>query len=287
VSCAAKNSQTSQSVNFVNLVASLNSEEILKWPNQLKGAEFMAKKLTDALKSAGVSAIIYGESGIGKTHFCGTLPGKTLIIAAEANGIKTLARSENLANIEVENLPEPGESQAETTSRYDKFFEQLLLTDLPYDNIVLDSATELANQLMINKTDLTKNGGAPAQHTYLEVQWAMRRYLRTLRDLAVLRNKNVIITALESELMLAQTVDGGASKLHPALTGKKLSPEAEGLFDIVGRIEKLADGTRYIRLEGNNIAVAKDRFGRKACVCNGKIFVSGETGKEAINNKEK
>jgi hypothetical protein len=87
--------------------------------------------------------------------------------------------------------------------------------------------------------------------------------------------------------MLAQTGDGASSKLHPALTGKKLSPEAEGLFDIVGRIEKLADGTRYIRLEGNNIAVAKDRFGRKACVCNGKIFVSGETGKEAINNKEK
>ena len=240
----------------------------------------MAKKLTEALANSGLSAIIYGESGIGKTHFCGTLPGKTLIIAAEANGIKTLMRSQNINNIEVENLPEPGKTQAETTTKYDKFFENLLLKDLPYDNVVLDSATELANQLMINKTDLTKNGGAPGQHTYLEVQWAMRRYLRTLRDLATLRNKNVIITALESELILAQTLDSASSKTHPALTGKKLSPEAEGLFDIVGRVEKLPNGTRYIRLEGNETCVAKDRFGRKACVFDGATFVAGKTGAE-------
>lgn len=247
----------------------------------------MAKKLTEALANSGLSAIIYGESGIGKTHFCGTLPGKTLIIAAEANGIKTLMRSANIENIDVENLPAPGKNQAETTAAYDRFFENLLLQKSDYDNIILDSASELANQLMINKTDLTKNGGAPGQHTYLEVQWAMRRYLRTLRDLAVLQNKNVIITALESELMLSQQTDGTASsKTHPALTGKKLSPEAEGLFDIVGRLEKLPNGTRYIRLEGNDTCVAKDRFGRKACICDGATFIAGKTGAEEITEEK-
>ena len=244
-------------------------------------------KLSEALANSGVSAIVYGESGIGKTHFCGTLPGKTLIIAAEANGIKTLARSQNVNNIEVENLPLPGNTTAETSKKYDTFFENLLLKDLPFDNIVLDSATELANQLMITKTDLTKNGGAPAQHTYLEVQWAMRRYLRILRDLAVLKNKNVIVTALESELILAQSAESANSKTHPALTGKKLSPEAEGLFDIVGHVEKLANGTRFIRLEGNDTFVAKDRFGRKACLADGAIFVKGLTGNEENNEEEK
>lgn len=244
-------------------------------------------KLSEALANSGVSAIIYGESGIGKTHFCGTLPGKTLIIAAEANGIKTLARSANVDNIEVENLPLPGNTMAETAKKYDQFFEGLLLKDLPFDNIVLDSATELANQLMITKTDLSKNGGAPAQHTYLEVQWAMRRYLRILRDLAVMKNKNVIVTALESELILAQSAESASSKTHPALTGKKLSPEAEGLFDIVGHVEKLANGTRYIRLEGNETFVAKDRFGRKACIANGEIFVKGLTGNEENEENEK
>lgn len=244
-------------------------------------------KLSEALANSGVSAIIYGESGIGKTHFCGTLPGKTLIIAAEANGIKTLARSENADNIDVLNLPSPGGSIAETAKRYDKFFENLMTMDLPFDNVVLDSATELANQLMITKTDLSKNGGAPAQHTYLEVQWAMRRYLRILRDLAVMRNKNVIVTALESELILAQSAEAASSKTHPALTGKKLSPEAEGLFDIVGHVEKAPNGARYIRLEGNETFVAKDRFGRKVCVANGEIFVKGLVGNENENNGNK
>jgi phage nucleotide-binding protein len=243
-------------------------------------------KLKDALKKSGISAIIYSEAGTGKTHFCGTLPGKTLIIAAEANGIKTLEKCKNIDNIDVETLPEAGNNIAETSKKYDAFFEGLLLKELPFDNVVLDSATELANQLMISKTDLSKNGGAPAQHTYLEVQWAMRRYLRILRDLAVLRNKNVIITALESELMLSQSSDGVNSKTHPALTGKKLSPEAEGLFDIVGHLEKLNNGTRYIRLEGNDTFVAKDRFGRKACIADGEIFVKGLTGNEE-NEKEK
>jgi phage nucleotide-binding protein len=187
-------------------------------------------------------------------------------------------------NIDVINLPAPSGSIAETAKKYDKFFEDLLLKDLEFNNIVLDSATELANQLMITKTDLSKNGGAPAQHTYLEVQWAMRRYLRILRDLAVMKNKNVIVTALESELMLSQNADAANSKTHPALTGKKLSPEAEGLFDIVGHMEKTANGVRYIRLEGNETFVAKDRFGRKACVANGEMFVKGLTGNE--ENKE-
>lgn len=237
-------------------------------------------KLKEALENSGVSAIIYGESGIGKTHFCGTLPGTTLIIAAEANGIKTLARSANVDNIDVVNLPAPGSSISETAKKYDQFFEALMTKDLPFDNIVLDSATELANQLMISKTDLTKNGGAPAQHTYLEVQWAMRRYLRILRDLAVMRNKNVVVTALESELILSQNADASQSKTHPALTGKKLSPEAEGLFDIVGHLQKTSAGARFFLLEGNDTFVAKDRFGRKACVANGEIFVKGLTGNE-------
>ncbi len=237
-------------------------------------------KLSEALKQSGVSAIIYGESGIGKTHFCGTLPGTTLIIAAEANGIKTLARSANADNIEVVNLPPPGNNIAETSDAMNKFFDHLMIEELPFDNVVLDSATELANQLMIQKTDLNKNGGAPAQHTYLEVQWAMKRYLRTLRDLAVMKGKNVIVIALESELVLAQSSEAQNSKTHPALSGKKLSPEAEGLFDIVGHLEKTSSNQRYLRLEGNDTFVAKDRFGRKACLADGAIFLTGKTGNE-------
>jgi len=241
-------------------------------------------KLSDALKKSGVSAIVYGESGIGKTHFAGTLPGKTLIIAAEANGIKTLARSGNADDIDIMYLPKMADTIEKTSEAFNHFFDDLMVKELPYDNVVLDSATELANQLLIQKTDPNKNGGTPTMKNYGEVQFAMKRYLRILRDLAEVKGLNVIVIALESELILSQNADSQSSKTHPNLSGKKLAPEAEGLFDIVGHIEKMSDGRRVIRLEGNDQFVAKDRFGRKGCFADGAIFLSGKTGNEKTEN---
>lgn len=235
-------------------------------------------KLADAISNTGVSAIIYGESGIGKTHFAGTLPGKTLIIAAETNGIKTLARSANADNIDIVHLPAQAETAELTLQKYNQFFDCFALKDCPFDNVVLDSATELATMMLIMKTDPYKNGGVPTQHNYGEVQSAMRRYLRILRDMT-LKGINVIIIALEAEMIFAQTTEGMTSKSHPALSGKKLSPEAEGLFDIVAHLEKRPDGTRYFRLTGNDVCVAKDRFGRTACPATGEELLN-------INNKE-
>lgn len=237
-------------------------------------------KLEEALNKSGVSAIVYGESGIGKTYFSGTFSGKTLIIAAEKNGIKTLATSKNIKNLDVVFLPEPGKSIEVTADRYNQFFDNLMVQEIDADNIVFDSATELANQLLIYKTDPNKNGGVPTMKNYGEVQFSMKRYLRILRDLADVRGKNVIVIALETELVLSQNEDAQTSKTHPNLSGKKLAPEAEGLFDIVAHLEKKSDGTRFFRLEGNAIHVAKDRFGRKFCKADGDTLISGKVGNE-------
>ena len=246
-------------------------------------------KLSEAIKKSGVSAIVYGESGIGKTHFAGTLPGKTLVIAAEANGIKTLARSENLENIEVLYLPQAGKTEDETAAKFNAFFNDLMTGDAvaKVDNIVLDSATELANLLLLLKADPNRNGGTPTMKNYSDVQFSMRRYLRILRDLAEVRGKNVIVIALEAELVLSQTADAATTKTHPALSGKKLSPEAEGLYDIVAHMEKRTDGTRVLRLEGTDSFVAKDRFGRRGCLADGKtlLYPDKETSTPATTAK--
>lgn len=240
-------------------------------------------KLTEALGHAGVSAIVYGESGSGKTHFAGTLPGKTLIIAAEANGIKTLARSQNVDNIEIAYLPAPAERADETMGRYNQFFDSLMIHDLPFDNLVLDSATELANLVLLAKADPNKNGGTPTVKNYGEAQFAMKRYLRILRDIAEVKGKNVIVIALESELVLNQSGETQNSKTHPAISGKKLAPEAEGLYDIVAHLEKTPDGRRFFRLDGNEQFVAKDRFGRKGCIADGLTLI---TNPENSKSKE-
>lgn len=236
-------------------------------------------KLTEALTQSGISAIVYGESGMGKTHFLGTLPGKTLIIAAEIDGIKCLVKSGNAENIEIWHLPKK-------ESEMNAFFDKLMIDDLPYDNICLDSATELDKHLMLEKTDPNKNDGIPAQKTYLIVQYAMRRYLRILRDLASIKNKNIIITALEQALELNVNGEDTQSKAYPNISTKKFPPEACGLFDIVAHIEIHTDGRRIFRLQPSDKIVAKDRiFGRAGCFATGEILFSGKTGKEETQEK--
>ena len=241
-------------------------------------------KLTDALQKSGTSAIVYGESGIGKTHFIGTIPGKTLIIAAEANGIKTLAKFPEAvqAQITVEFLPPQTQSIEQTAAQYNKFFDSLMIQDLPYDNIILDSITELGSIMLIHRTDINKNGGSPTQKNYGDVISCLKRYLRILRDLAIVKGKNIFIMALEAEISLAQNAEGAStSKTHPAMVGRKFTPEAEGLFDIVAHMEKRSDGNRVFRLVGNEVFVAKDRFGRQGCIADGKSLLLGKFSQEA------
>lgn len=247
-------------------------------------------KLSEAFSKSGISAIVYGEAGIGKTHFTGTLPGKTLLIAAEKNGINTLKKfpTEVQERLELLFLPPITANIDQTSAAYNKFFDDLMVNEFEQDNVVLDSATELANLLLILKTDPAKNGGIPTMKNYGEVQFCMKRYLRILRDLASVKGKNVIVIALEAELVINQTVDAAmTSKTHPALSGKKLAPEAEGLFDIVAHLEKRSDGTRVFRLESNEQFVAKDRFGRAGCVATGNALLYPEKTEKTETKKEK
>ena len=239
-------------------------------------------KFTEAINNSGVSAIVYGESGIGKTHFIGTLPGSTLIIAAEKGGIKTLEKfpEDVKERLDVVYLPQPSTDIDDTNRRLNAFFDSLIIEDLAFDNIVLDSATELANGILMAKTDPNKNGGSPTQKNYSDTISAMKRYLRILRDIAEIRKKNVVIIALEAEVILSQNADSQNTKTHPALCGKKLPPEAEGLFDIVAHLQKKSDGTRYFQLEGSDVFVGKDRFGRKYCKADGSTLLSGKIGNE-------
>lgn len=231
-------------------------------------------KLTEAVKACGKTAIVFGESGVGKTHFLGTLPGRTLIIAAEFDGIKCLVKSRNIENIEIEKLPR-------TTMEINKYFDNLLIREDRFDTICLDSATELDKYLMMEKTDPNRNGGIPAQRTYLEVQYTIRRCLRKLRDLANERGTNVVITALEQPQTLSQDGETELSKAYPLISTRKFPPEACGLVDFVAHLEIAGNGSRYMRLESTDRIEAKDRiWGRKVITADGEILFNGKTGNE-------
>jgi phage nucleotide-binding protein len=219
-------------------------------------------KLSD-LPSVGVSCLIYSEPGMGKTSLLGTLPGKTLILDMD-HGTSVLKGCK--ADIEIYHV-KPDLSDLK------ELFDELR-TDKKYNNVCLDTGTELEKAMLVQYGANGKNDGAPELRHYNSTQFKLRDYIRTLRDMTQ-RGINVFITAWEMPLEITQLDGVIQTKAYPMFS-TKLSPEICGLFNIVGRIEQGKE-ERFIRLAQNSICIAKDRlFYRKACACNAEILLKGE-----------
>lgn len=236
--------------------------------------------LTEILKSNGSIALVYGESGSGKTHFSSTFSGNIKIIAAESTGIKTFAKLDKSIQdrIDVEFLPESKERTKENVFAVFKFFDKFIETKPTYKTLVLDSITELGNYLMFQEVDIA-NGKVPSVHDYQKVYRKCQTIVRTLRDVAVKWGINVVILATENEIMR-----GEQAKLHPVIAGKSSARDCEAVVDIVAHLEKGNSG-RFFRLESNDEVTAKDRYGRKYCKAEGDILFSNLTGYEQTEVK--
>lgn len=232
--------------------------------------------LEQALESQGMSALVYGESGMGKTHLIGTLKGKTLIIASEVNGLRTLKRTGAFSsgNFEVEVLPKNEKGIKE-------LFERLLIEESDYDNIVVDSWSELDRQSLMLKAKNNGEDGVPTLQNYGQNQVKQQRLLQMFIDTAILHGKRVIATCLSKEFVEANSEDGEIVKAYPCMTTKGLQPFICQMFDIVAHIERGAKGDRFLRLTGDGNCIAKDRIAnRKFCVADAEVLFSEKTGTE-------
>jgi phage nucleotide-binding protein len=202
----------------------------------------------------GKSILIFGESGTGKSTLLGTLKGKTLIIDVEG-GLSVLRGSKNT---NIDRIP-----INESLDNLRDIFDALCSAKPDYYNVCLDSGTELEKFMLINLAKRGKNDGMPTLQDYGIVSFRMREYMRKLRDLRE-RGVNVIVTCLEMPLELEQSDSSIRTRMYPML-GRKLAPEVCGLFDMVGRLEVSTkagnEGTRYIRLDGTESIIAKNRYG--------------------------
>jgi phage nucleotide-binding protein len=201
----------------------------------------------------GKTILVYGESGSGKSTLLGTLPGKTLILDVEG-GLTVLRTKENIDRVGI----------PESLENLKAVFDAITGADeIDYDNICLDSGTELEKFMLIRLAANSKNDGMPSLHDYGVVSYKMRDYMRKLRDLRE-RGVNVVVTCLEMPLELEQSDNSIRTRLYPMLA-RKLAPEVCGLFDVVARLEISqkpgAEGTRYLRLDGNESLIAKNRYG--------------------------
>lgn len=218
---------------------------------------------TKDLSKTGATILLYGESGVGKTTALGTLRGKTLLIDIE--GGSTVLRGKD---IDVVSIPS-------TLDGLKGVVDELTVGDVAsaYDNIALDSATELQTFMLVAMGKDSKSG-APSLNDYGVVSFKMREYLRKFRNL---RDKgvNVIVMALEMPIELEQGEDVVRTKMFPMVL-KKLAPEACGLFDVVGRMRVSSkaghEGQRYIVLDGNDDMTAKNRYD------NAKVWLNADLG---------
>lgn len=212
----------------------------------------MAMKIIKAkeMEKLGTTVLLYGESGSGKTSSLKTLPGKTLILDIEG-GTAVLRGSD----VDVVIVPND-------LSGLKDVVDELCLQEKPaYQNVCLDSLTELQTCMLVRMAEASKTS-APTLQDYGVVSFKMRDYARRLRDLRE-KGVNVVVTALQTPLEIEQNEENVKTCMYP-LVLKKLAPELCGLFDIVAHMEVSTKtghvGERFFRLDGDDKVIAKNRL---------------------------
>ena len=203
------------------------------------------------LKDEKVTALVYAPPGFGKTTLLGRLPGRTLIVDVES-GTSTLVNSNSDVDI-VRLSGSPGEIRNILTE---------LQQDCPYDNVCIDSLSELERWMLGLLGQKGNNGGAPHMEHYKQVNFNLLDIVRQFRALRA----NLVMTAWEEGKQM--TADSGEkyTRAAPQLSGKS-SDNICGLCDIVGQIvistKEETKGERFIRLTSGMHTVAKDRIKKR------------------------
>ena len=194
-----------------------------------------------------LTCLIYGTPGMGKTTLLGRLPGRTLIVDID-RGTSVLAGCENVDVVRVsEDLHELKELMA------------MLKNNCEYQNIALDSISELERAMLAFFGRIGNNNGVPDQPSYLRTDYKIIDWCRQFRELPC----NVFFTAWEK---LKEVISSSGEKYTQAapMLRKENSDTLCGLCDVVGRIViNPKDGERYIWLDSSQNVVAKDRLHKR------------------------
>lgn len=166
-----------------------------------------------------IKALVYGESGSGKTTFWATAPGQTLVIiasgSAEPGEMKSIDTPENRKRIH----PKMPSTMAEV--------RELISVAQGFDNVVLDHATGLADMDMreilgIDEMPTQKSWGMASQQQYGTNALHMKETFRALLNLPC----NVFIVA--QQRVFKATEDGSTDSIIAPTVGAALSPSVVG-----------------------------------------------------------
>lgn len=191
----------------------------------------------------GIKAMIYGNSGMGKTRLCASAP-RPIIVSAES-GLLSL-RHFDLPAIPINSLASLKQAQAYLAGPAGKQFQ----------TICLDSASEIAEGCLAEAKRSTKDG----RKAYGEVQDTMIEVFRNFRDIA---GKHVIFLAKQEFAVDGNT---GGRFNAPSFPGNKLAQAAPYFFDEVWQLVNWRDQStgaimRGLRTQPDQFNTAKSRTG--------------------------
>lgn len=242
------------------------------------------------------NCILYGESGVGKTPFAGTLQlwEKTkpcLLLDVDMGAM-------SLGSLKEKPIVLPIDTWSQITVVYDKFRKAdwaslaeyitkvsgVEVPVLEYRSVVIDSGTELEYKLRSGVVEANEKGDreVPSQPDYLRTQERFRRMYRAFRDLPI----SLVMTAGIRELKEEST---GIVKRSPGFQ-PALSHDLVRMTDLVVYMSVTMSGTgseakweRHLVASLSNRFVARDRSGKLKPVVVGEKFYWEKVLAEALN----
>lgn len=197
--------------------------------------------------------LVYGESGVGKTRFCGSVCDveelcPALMLDVEGGSLTLRSIYPRLECVRID-----------TWDKLKRVYSKLKQEPgHGYKTIILDSVTEM-QKIGMDYTMLTRHGGDDLSVPEIK-EWninieQVRKYVRAFRDL---EGVNTLFTALVRVDVDKRT---GLSRKKPSLNGK-VADEVCGFLDIVtylGMEEVDGVNTRILQTGNTPGTVAKDR----------------------------
>lgn len=210
-----------------------------------------------------IKALIYGDSGSGKTSFGATAP--NVIFASAEAGLLSVW-NKRIPYVEIKSIKD-----------LQDLYLYLAAGKHDYQTVVIDSISEI-NDLIKSQLE-AKRGRALQIQDWGEIAKQIENILRKFRSL----DMHVIMIAQES----IERDDQKIVKYTPALNGKTATKIAY-FMDIVGHIEVLPTGEHLINTQPSPKYLTKDRTGR---LWNGiapdfNLWISAVESMETLENEE-